>query len=116
MISQLNSLDVIDIIAAIENNVDFSKNRVLQQYESPEELNKERLDFELNDLIKNLELGDIKFYQVSTIKDNASTLPRYFKTSDGEYCIVNHIMQKSDLYKLYFKRKTQSNNHTMWLM
>lgn len=116
LISQLNSLDVIDIIAAIENNVDFSKDRILQQYESPEELNKERLNSELNDLIKDLKLDDIKFYQVSTIKDNASTLPRYFKTSEGEYCIVNYTIKESDLYKLYFKRKTQSNNHTMWLM
>ena len=114
-IKSLNSLDIISVLSLIENSLKLKKENVFGEY-SGGVTDIAEISEDIQKLINDLHLDDINFYIANTTDINANTLPRYFKTSKEQICIVNQVISSEALYKTYFKRATDSNNHTIWLL
>lgn len=113
-IKSLNSLDIISVLSLIKNSLKTEKEDVLKEYSDV--IDTVEISEDIQRLINDLHLDDVKFYIANTTDINANTLPRYFKTSEEQICIVNQVISSEALYKTYFKRATDSNNHTIWLL
>lgn len=113
-IKSLNSLDIISVLSLIQNSLKTDKNDIFNEYQGV--IDTVEISEDIQRLINDLHLDDIKFYIANTTDINANTLPRYFKTSEEQICIVNQVISPEALYKTYFKRATDSNNHTIWLL